>query len=60
MVRFVTRATLVWRPYYWAVYRHEPELRPFLIRRRIRGGGKITAERRRQLRDARESLGVEW
>jgi hypothetical protein len=49
-------STLVWRPYYWIVYRHEPDLRPFLIRRWIWGGGKLTPERRQRIK----ANGVEW
>lgn len=42
-------AALVWKPYHWIVYRQPPELRIFMIRRRIWGGERITPARRREL-----------
>lgn len=47
---------IVWRPYHWLKLRQEPELRPFMIRRRIWGGERITPERRMKLRRLRAEL----
>lgn len=41
---------VVWKPYYWVIYRQEPYLRAFMIKRRIWGGEHITVERKEQLR----------
>lgn len=49
-------AALVWRPYHWVKYRQAPELRVFMIRRRIWGGERIDPVRRAQLRMLLETL----
>lgn len=49
-------AVLIWRPYYWIRFRPEPELRMFMIRRRIWGGERISIERRNELAELRRNL----
>lgn len=49
-------AALIWKPYYWAVYRPEPELRVFMIKRRVWGGERITQARRAQLAELYHEL----
>jgi hypothetical protein len=49
-------STFVWQPYHWAKYRPEPDLRPFMIRRRVWGGKRITPERMAECAALRKEL----
>jgi hypothetical protein len=48
-VKYRLLGAIVWKPYHWIVYRQAEALRPFMIRRRIWGGERITRERREQI-----------